>query len=92
VVIVAQMGDELEKALRAQRDAFQVILEEISGQIDGIADGHKLLNQKFDSLDVKVDRLEEKVDGMDLRLSSVEGKVDRMLNGTPKRSSGKKRR
>ena len=83
---MAQMGDELEQALRTQQQAFGVILEEIKGQIDGIGDGHQLLNQKFDTLEVKFDRLEDKVDTINLRLSRVEHQVG--LNGAP----GRKRR
>jgi len=53
-----------------------VLLEDMSGQIKAVAEGHSVLERKIDSMDSKIDKLDLRMDRMESRMDSLESKVD----------------
>lgn len=62
------------------RDRYLILLEQIQGQVQLIAEGHQLLNQKVDRVESNVQRLSDKVDAVEARLSAKIDGVERWLD------------
>ena len=72
-----------------ERARFEVILESIETKMGVLADGHLALNEKFDRLEGKVDRLSDEVALLRMDLGSVKHRVEKIehhvgLNGVSK--------
>ena len=65
-----------------ERTRFEVILESIENKIGVLANGHLALNDKFDRLEGKFDRLSEDVALIKFRVQKIEHHVG--LNGVAK--------
>jgi len=59
-----------------------VLIEDLRSDFGVFGESLNLLNQKFDGLTVRVDRVETKVDDLGLRVIRLEGKVDRLESAT----------
>jgi hypothetical protein len=74
------------------KERFEVLLEEIKGQFQLIADGHKSLRE---DMAAGFSQVHQSLDSVDARVGRLEADVYRIkdhleLNGTAKRSRGKK--
>jgi hypothetical protein len=89
VLRVARCQASISCVSRGERERFEVILESIETKIGILADGHLALNEKFDRLEGKVDRISEEVVLLHTDLASVKHRVENIehhlgLNGVSK--------
>lgn len=74
--LLIALQDMFENKVEEVKRHTGSLLEDMRGDIKAIAEGHSLLNDKMDRLEIKVDRLETKVDRLDSRVYRLEVKVD----------------
>lgn len=53
----------------SKKDKMIILLEDISGQVKTVAEGHSILERKIDKMD-------SRLDGIDSRLDKIESKMD----------------
>jgi hypothetical protein len=59
-----------------KKDRMIVLLEDMSGQIKAVAEGHSVLERKIDNMDSKINSMDLKIDKLDSRMDRLESKVD----------------
>lgn len=64
----------------AGSDRYLILLEQIQSQVQLLAEGHDVLNQKIDRVDSRLQRLSDKVDVVEARLSAKIDGVERRLD------------
>jgi hypothetical protein len=65
-----------------KKDRMIVLLEDMSGQIKAVAEGHSILERKIDKLGSelggKIDKLDSRMDGLDSRMDGLDSRMDRL--------------
>ncbi|MCU1283193.1 MAG: hypothetical protein JWM53_6739 [bacterium] len=59
-----------------EKEPIEVLLEDISGKLQLLAEGHVALVERFDRVDVRFDRLEMRVDRLEVEMRSGFADVD----------------
>lgn len=60
----------------SKKDEMMILLEDISGQVKAVAEGHSILERKMDKMDLRLDGIDSRLDGVDSRLDRMESKMD----------------
>lgn len=62
----------------SKKDEMMILLEDISGQVKAVAEGHSILERKMDKMDLRLDGIDSRLDGIDSRLDGTDSRLDRM--------------
>ena len=78
--LLIAIKDMFDEKVEEVKHYTGVLVEKLEDDIKAVAEGHDILNRKFDSLDKKVDVLNTKVDTLDMKIYVLDKKVDDRTN------------
>ena len=73
--LLIAIKDMFKNEVADVKNHMGVLVEDLKSDVRAVADGHSILNGKFDELDRKVDKLDRKVDKLETEMVIVKDYV-----------------